>query len=676
METRGFQLAAWQSEAVTRWERGDSDGPFRGTLEVFTGGGKTLIALACAVRAAQKEPSPKLAIVVPTEALARQWIDMVARFTTVNRADIGLLGAGGQDSLQTHRVLVCVLNTAAQRLPEMSHAVPALMLIVDECHRAGAPIFSKVLDTVARFRLGLSATPDREETDEAGEPLDFDEQILGQALGRIVYRFTLGDARAAGWLPDYEIHHHGVTLFGEERSTYLDLSRQVDEVVEELSRLGIDPISARRMQQRRDDVGQLAAAYLRATSRRKDLLYRAAERTRIAVILVRRALARNTPPRILLFHERVAEADELFARLQASVPNLAIEHSLLPDAERIKAMQGFRSGQINVLVSVKSLIEGIDVPDADIGISVASSSSVRQRIQSLGRVLRRRFADIGQPKRAEMHVIYVADTVDETIYSKENWSDLTGPDANRYWRWPAAPDENPLAQQGPPRTPRPTEAEEWERLEDRVPEIPVPWLGAVPAAQYSIDTRGTVITSQGALIKNPQNIEELLRRVRQRPGGAFWVTPLHRLVLVRADGGGDHPMMIAGQLVEAFGIRPPVDETAAEAVFDVHALTPGMPYPGPMTRGNGEFQLRQKSGGVIERTAAGRIKEFAQREGSGQPQLEENARRVLAAWHRVSSQGMRFFINEHWHAWYLEKGQPHFLADVPGGFVWPTQDGS
>ncbi len=135
-------------------------------------------------------------------------------------------------------------------------------------------------------------------------------------------------------------------------------------------------------------------------------------------------------------------------------------------------------------------------------------------------------------------------------------------------------------------------------------------------------------------------------------------------------------MMIAGQLVEAFGIRPPVDENAAEAVFDVHALTPGMPYPGPMTRGNGEFQLRQKSGGVIERTAAGRIKEFAQREGSGQPQLEENARRVLAAWHRVSSQGMRFFINEHWHAWYLEKGQPHFLADVPGGFAWPRQDGS
>ena len=106
---------------------------------------------------------------------------------------------------------------------------------------------------------------------------------------------------------------------------------------------------------------------------------------------------------------------------------------------------------------MKSLIEGIDVPAADVGVSVASSSSVRQRIQSLGRVLRRQF-DEDVSKLAEMHVIYVVDTVDEIIYAKEDWSDLTGEAANRYWVWPLDPEAPPEPQDGPPLTPRPTEA--------------------------------------------------------------------------------------------------------------------------------------------------------------------------------------------------------------------------
>ena len=86
------------------------------------------------------------------------------------------------------------------------------MLVVDECHRAGAPSFSNVLSSPAKYRLGLSATPDREELDDDGEPLTFDEQIVGRQLGGVVYRFTLKDAREAGWLPEYSLHHHGVSL--------------------------------------------------------------------------------------------------------------------------------------------------------------------------------------------------------------------------------------------------------------------------------------------------------------------------------------------------------------------------------------------------------------------------------------------------------------------------------
>ncbi len=34
-----------------------------------------------------------------------------------------------------------------------------------------------------------------------------------------------------------------------------------------------------------------------------------------------------------------------------------------------------------------------------------------------------------------MHLLYVDGTVDDLIYGKADWTDLTGESANRYWRW-------------------------------------------------------------------------------------------------------------------------------------------------------------------------------------------------------------------------------------------------
>ena len=112
--------------------------PDRGTLEIVTGGGKTLIALACAARAAAQRANLRLAVVVPTEALARQWREVIISHTTLNNDEVGLLGSGGNDSLSTKRALVCVLNSAAKRLPDDARNGQPLMLVIDECHRAGA----------------------------------------------------------------------------------------------------------------------------------------------------------------------------------------------------------------------------------------------------------------------------------------------------------------------------------------------------------------------------------------------------------------------------------------------------------------------------------------------------------------------------------------------------------
>ncbi|WP_229399574.1 DEAD/DEAH box helicase [Micromonospora okii] len=675
IKTRGFTLADWQAAAVQAWASGDAAAPHRGTLEIVTGGGKTLIAMACAERAAEQNPDLRIAVVVPTEALARQWQTALERFTSLEASEIGLLGAGESANFSTRRAIVAVLNTASRQLPALAKVAQPLMLIVDECHRAGAPTFSRVLNTPANYRLGLSATPDREEFDEAGQPLRYDEQLVGRALGPVVYRFTLRDARLAGWLPDYNIHHHGVQLSDDERRQYDQISRQVDDLAEELQSLGFETSRSQQLQKRRDDVGQIARRYIAATSRRKDLLYRAANRSRVAHRILDRTLGSGQARRVLLFHERVNEAISLYRDLVKEMPDtrIAIEHSRLNTRSRTLALENFRTGAAQVLVSVKSLVEGIDVPEADVGLSVASTSSVRQRIQALGRVLRRRFDDTGAPKHADMHLIYVSGTVDEQIYAKEDWADLTGEGANHYLRWPSEPDAEPEEMLGPPATPRPTEEQEWNRIGRAAPTEPLPWLGVVAGQEYSVDTLGNVTTISGVLVGNPQDVAAMVERVRKRPGGRFRVTPLHRLVLVWGEGPDGTTCYAAGQLREPFKAEVALTDTIEDAPCDPTDLKPGTLLSGPVDKLGGSYRLRQKQGGVIERRTDDGI-EFALLDSAASADLTRNARLVLDNWRQLFDRGIAFFLSKDGRAWYAEGGKKFHLAHAPGGFAWPSNN--
>ena len=313
-----------------------------------------------------------------------------------------MLGAGGRATFAGHRAIVAVINTASTKLPPMANEAQPLMLIVDECHRAGAPKYRKVLNTRAKYRLGLSATPDREELDEDGEPLSYDEQAVGLSLGGVVYRFSLKDARAVGWLPEFTLHHHGIELTAEERRDYETISRRVDDAADSLRAHGVEPGRARSMAGRGDEAGDAARLWVQLTAQRKDLLYRAKERQRVVELITRRVFDQESPPRVILFHERVQEAVELHSALVEHLPDVRVEleHSKLSDRRRKAALEAFATGEAPVLVSVKSLIEGIDVPQADTGISVASTSAVRQRVQALGRVLRRAVTESGENKKS------------------------------------------------------------------------------------------------------------------------------------------------------------------------------------------------------------------------------------------------------------------------------------
>jgi superfamily II DNA or RNA helicase len=73
--------------------------------------------------------------------------------------------------------------------------------------------------------------------------------------------------------------------------------------------------------------------------------------------------------------------------------------------ERKMMLESFRSGDIDILVTSKVLNEGVDVPEASVGVVVSGSATVREHVQRLGRILRHK-----QGKRAMLYELISQNT--------------------------------------------------------------------------------------------------------------------------------------------------------------------------------------------------------------------------------------------------------------------------
>ncbi|HEY0969823.1 MAG TPA: DEAD/DEAH box helicase [Gemmatimonadales bacterium] len=688
MMTRGLELRDWQIAARDRWFASGR----RGTMKVVTGAGKTVLALAIAERLQQTADSElRVAIVVPTVVLLDQWYRAIREHSDLPPALVGRLGDGHRDSFADGcRVLVCVLASARRSLPRLVAEAGVgehLLLVVDECHRAGAPEQSAVLRTPRAYALGLSATPERlddqEGPAEAGPSDDYDASLLGRELGGTVYELSVAEAARLGILPAFELHHFGLSLSEAERALYDDVSRQLSDLRARLAEFpgarragGGKALLAwcRKVAGRGDELGATASRFVGLTTARKRLLYGAENRRAAAIALVRDALAADPDTRIILFHESIAEVVALFEAMVAEGLPAVMEHSKLPGAARGASLELFRAGAAQVIVSARSLIEGFDVPAADLGIVVASSSSPRQRIQSIGRVLRKNPAKDGEDKLARICLLYMRDTADELIYEKADWAILTGAERNRYFAWdlPAAP----LPQPQPPRRPPLNESE----IDFSTLVVGDVYPGGYEGEEFSCDTRGNVTDSSGRVAKGAPNILSVLERVK---GGAgrFRVTPRARALLVRVPVGEQWRTLYGGRLEhplqfpDAGAVANTLADVANNAVPEANPVMPvgrrdiselrlGDPYPGPDAPVESYIFGRARGGVIQKRVPGGKL--FAS--GPAAAHLIEDLLELSRSGVAVS----KFFVNDQRHAFWREQGVPHFIAMLEGDLHFPT----
>ncbi len=135
-------------------------------------------------------------------------------------------------------------------------------------------------------------------------------------------------------------------------------------------------------------IADAARQYIRLSFIRKNLVCMASERLDCAYDLIK---SLGIHDKILVFGERIRQAEELYTRLRNDYPGkVGRYHSKLGNQANKNAMERFRLGDIRILIACKAIDEGVDVPDTAIGIILSGTSTQRQRVQRLGRIIRQK----------------------------------------------------------------------------------------------------------------------------------------------------------------------------------------------------------------------------------------------------------------------------------------------
>ena len=346
-QPRDYQLAALQAWKAARK---------RGIVVLPTGTGKTFVA-----QLAIADVQRSTLVVVPTIDLMTQWASQLER---AFGRHVGMLGGG---SHELDDLTVATYDSALLSLDSCGGNFG--LLIVDECHHLPGPTYRHIAKAaIAPFRLGLSATPERD---------DMPDNPLEELLGGICFRKEI-DEMEGTVLADYTTERIYVELDEAEFAAY-HASRE--RYINFLHQNAINLSNADGWKR------FLLAVAKRPGGREAYKAYmeqkRIATASRAKLETVWQLLRQHAGRRTLIFTADNKTAYEIGERFRLPV----LTHHTKA-AERKDFLDCFRSGEYPCLVTSKVLNEGVDVPEAEIGIVVSGSGSIREHVQRLGRILR------------------------------------------------------------------------------------------------------------------------------------------------------------------------------------------------------------------------------------------------------------------------------------------------
>lgn len=341
-------LRRWQKTALAEWVAAN----YRGIVEVVTGGGKTRFALAATSKWLSINPHGVVVVIVPTTSLQDQWCVNLESDLGTPSSTIAVWPECKDVGRQFH---IMVVNTARNQISRVTSQGRPTLLIADECHRYASEENSKAISIATSASLGLTATAERQYDDGL-------ERTLVPHIGPIIFNYTLREARTDGVVVDFALANLRVSLSRDEEARIGQLSKSIGMAMQ-----SGDLEKAKRLAIKRSSISKNTLSRISST---------------IALMETLRG------KKAIVFHEDIAMADLIAGGLQQRGHRVVAYHSRIGKDFRRDNLRMFRTGLADVLVCCRALDEGIDLPEAECAILAASTSSHRQRVQRLGRVLR------------------------------------------------------------------------------------------------------------------------------------------------------------------------------------------------------------------------------------------------------------------------------------------------
>lgn len=365
-----------QTDALEAWIKNGRKGIF----EHATGSGKTFTAM-CAINDALNRDETVL-VLVPSRDLLKQWSKELRETLTDNTVYYLLCGDSNSDwkkgetlrtwtskSNGTRRIVLATMDTASsddflQKISQGEH----IFIVADEMHRLGSKNRRKTLQIMSGPRLGLSATPYR-----YGDP-EGTAALFEYFGGLIPPPFTLNDAINSGVLTRYFYHPEKITLSDEEQQRWNEITKDIQKIVARMN------------------ISTDGSFNINANPRLKHLLI---DRSRIVknaeqkvplAIKILKDKFRNGD-KWIVYCDNIGQLQDVLTRaLDAGFD--AYEYYADMRGDRDTTLEYFAANG-GVLVSIKCLDEGVDIPSTTHALILASSQNPREFIQRRGRILRR-----------------------------------------------------------------------------------------------------------------------------------------------------------------------------------------------------------------------------------------------------------------------------------------------
>lgn len=382
-----FKIRPYQESAIQNWK----ENGYCGIYDMATGTGKTLTALA-SIEQLFSDNHKRLGVVIvcPYQHLVEQWVEDIVRFGI--KPIVGYSSSSQKSwkknlaqAVRSFNLRVsdffCFITTNASFVTktvqdQIGILSEDVVFVVDEAHNMGATNYRRYLPDNIKYRLGLSATIDRH-NDESGTT------ALAEYFGKKCIAYSLKDAIDSQMLTRYYYYPVLTYLDQDELSDYLSITGQLAKAIHKKN-------------------GKVVL-----TERAKQLLIK---RSRIVAgakgklpELQRQIAPHIDDKHILVYCGATTVRDEddadfskrqidLVADLLGNTLNMRVGRFTSQESaqERAQIREAFAEGNaLQVLVAIKCLDEGVNIPSIKTAFILASSTNPKEYIQRRGRVLRK-----------------------------------------------------------------------------------------------------------------------------------------------------------------------------------------------------------------------------------------------------------------------------------------------